>query len=209
MLRAKSSPSIRIAVSLLAGLLPAFFHWLTPEQRQSIKTEYENSQRAELPERESPNLERRSKLVAEQAANAPERLTEERTRSVSVGLEEVKEKAEHYLRGQYTNSGGEMICQVCKSVLPFQLDNGLYYFEKTEFLPSLRNRHYQNYLALCPDHAAMFHYANRSKDLMLDMFMKLEGNELDVVLAKLDETIYFTKKHIDDLKTIITVDQKE
>jgi len=41
------------------------------------------------------------------------------------------------------------------------------------------------------------------------MFMKLEGNELDVVLAKLDETIYFTKEHIDDLKTIIIVDQKE
>ena len=55
-----------------------------------------------------------------------------------------------------------MICQVCQERLPFKLDDGSYYFEKVEFLPELQNRHYQNYLALCPNHAAMYQHANGS-----------------------------------------------
>ena len=57
-----------------------------------------------------------------------------------------------------------MICQVCKTRLPFKLDDGSDYFETVEFLSQLTKHHYQNYLALCPNHAAMFQYANGSAD---------------------------------------------
>lgn len=124
------------------------------------------------------------------------------------GLEDVKLRAAEYLNEQYTNSDGEMICQVCKAALPFKLDDGTYYFETVEFLDELKRRHYQNYLALCPNHGAMFRHALGAHDLMKDMFVDLETTELDVVLAHADETIYFTKKHIADLQTVIAVDEK-
>jgi hypothetical protein len=74
-------------------------------------------------------------------------------------------------------------------------------------LPELKKRHYQNYLALCPNHAAMFKEANGSAELMRSMFVAIAGNELEVVLAQEGATIYFTKTHIADLKKVIEVDQ--
>ena len=139
----------------------------------------------------------------------PERRTEERTRSVSVGRDEVKVQAGQYLSQQYTNADGEMICQICKSRVPFSLDDGTPYFEKVEFLPELTRRHYQNYLALCPNHAAMFQHANGSSDSLESAFLTLVGNELSVVLAQSDTTIYFTRTHVADLQAVITVDRTE
>jgi hypothetical protein len=91
--------------------------------------------------------------------------------------------------------------------MPFKLDDGTPYFEKVEFLPELKKRHYQNYLALCPNHAAIFKEANGSAEFMRDMFVELSGNELEVVLAQEDATIYFTRTHVADLKKVIEVDQ--
>ena len=69
----------------------------------------------------------------------------------------MKEKTKPYLIAQYINRNEEMFCQVCKALLPFKLADGSYYFEMVEFFPEseLRNRHYQNYLALCPNDAAI------------------------------------------------------
>jgi hypothetical protein len=99
-----------------------------------------------------------------------------------------------------------MICQVCKAALPFKLDNGSEHFEKVEFLAELKNRHYQNYLALCPNHAAMFQLANASRNLMRGLFIDLTENEFEVVLAQKNSSIYFTKTHIADLKVVIQND---
>ena len=100
-----------------------------------------------------------------------------------------------------------MICQVCKGRLPFKLDDGAGFFETVEFLPELKRRHYQNYLALCPNHSAMFRHANGSAELMQDIVTQATGNELEIVLARKNETVYFTKTHIADLKRVIEVDE--
>lgn len=184
------------------------FAVLPPEEQERILEDIERKATRELPEHESTNPERRSERVIMQAANAPERRTEERTRSVSVGQGDVKQEAAQYLIQQYTNIDGEMICQVCKASLPFKLDDGSAYFEKVEFLPKLKKHHYENYLALCPNHAAMFQYTNGSADLMQEMFIELVGNELEVVLAQKNATIYFTKTHIADLKNVISTNDK-
>ncbi len=70
----------------------------------------------------------------------------------------------------------------------------------------MKKRHYQNYLALCPNHAAMFQHANGSAELMRKMFVDLTGNKLEVVLAQEDAEIYFTTTHIADLTTVIKHD---
>jgi len=185
------------------------FAALPPEEQERILADRERCPSAELPDHEPANPERRAERVATKAADAPERRTEERMRSVSVGRDEVKQEAAQYLRQQYTNADGEMICQVCKAPLPFKLDDGSDYFEKVELLPELKKRHYQNYLALCPNHAAMFQHANASADSMQDMFVDLAGNELKVVLAQKETTIYFTRTHIADLRDVIRVDRAE
>lgn len=179
---------------------------LPQEEQERILAEQERREPTELPEHEPTNPDRRSGRVAAEAVDAQERLTEERKRSVSIGREAVKQEAAQYLRMQYTNGDDEMICQVCKAPLPFKLDDGSNYFEKVEFLPELKKRHYQNYLALCPNHAAMYQHANGSLELMREMFVEVTGNEIEVVLAQKDASIYFTKTHIADLKSVIAVD---
>ena len=176
------------------------------EDRERFLVEWENLKtRIELPESEPRNPERRAEKVGEIAATAPERKTEMRTRSVSVGREDVKGQADQYLRQQYTNDG-ELFCQVCKCPMPFRLDDGSDYFERVEFLPSLRKLYRENFLALCPTDAAKFKHANGTKDMMLDLFCDLDSEGLEVILAQNDETIYFTKTHIADLNKVIEVD---
>ena len=176
------------------------------EDQERFFTELERK-KVELPDHSPANPERRASRVREMAAEAPKRDTQERMRSVSVGLEAVKAEAHQYhLLLQQHSVDDEIRCQICREQMPFKLDNGSSYFEKVEFLPKLIKLHYQNYLALCPNHSAMFKHANGSKDLMREMFAKIPGNELKVVLAQQNATIYFTKTHIADLRTIIEVD---
>lgn len=183
------------------------FKQVPANQRERLLEEWETSREAvELPDHEPRNPERRAERVSAMAADAPERRTEERTRSVAIGREDVKAEAAQYLQQQYL-SDGDIICQVCKKPMPFKRDDGSVYFEKVEFLAELKNRHHQNYLALCPNHAAMFKHANGTKDFMLEMFTEILGNELELVLAQKDTTIYFTRTHIADLRKVIEVDR--
>ena len=120
-----------------------------------------------------------------------------------------REETAPYLRELYTNADGVTICQACKDRLPFRLADGTYFFEAVEFLPGLERHHYQNYLALCPNHAAMFMHANASKDEMTDGFLALDGNELALTLADQPVSVYFTDTHIADLGVVIEVDDQD
>lgn len=187
-----------------------WFAGLDPEERQKIQDDVERRQQVELPDNSPRNPDRRAELIGQQAVDAPERTTEKRMRSVSIGREDVKQEAAQYLIEQYTNPSGIMFCQICKAELPFRLNNRNYYFEKVDFLPGLQKRHYQNYLALCPNHSAMFQHTNGLTDRMRDMFAKIEENEqLEVVLAQQNMTVYFTETHRLDLQAVVRVELKE
>jgi hypothetical protein len=185
------------------------FAALPPEEQERILADEQRRNTTELPQNEPSNPERRAERVGTKAASAPDRQTEERTRSVSIGLDQVKQEAAQYLRQRYTNADGEMICQICKKAMPFKLDDGRYYFEAVEFLPELTRHHYQNYLALCPNHAAMYQHVNSPSDSTESNFVNLAVNELPVVLAQTDLMIYFTKTHMIDLKEVIRVDRAD
>ncbi|GGJ52687.1 hypothetical protein CDQ92_15125 [Sphingopyxis bauzanensis] len=157
----------------------------------------------QLPKNEPKNPERRALKVSAQAADAPGKVSEHRTRSVSVGIGAVKQEAEQYLRQQYTNPDGEMICQICSKPLPFRLPDGRHYVEKVEFFDDAEKRHFQNYLALCPNHAAMFQYALGSGDVIHETFLACDDGNLEIILAGSDATIYFTGTHMADLKAIM------
>ena len=182
------------------------FAKLSVDDRRHFWLEYDSRQKPSLPEQEPINPERRSTKVAEQSKEAPERVTEKRLRSVPITREEVKSDTRPYLCQQYTNDDGIMICQVCRKALPFKLTDGNYFYEAVEFLPELQRRHYQNYLALCPNHAAMYLYANGATEIMKELFMDMEENELEIVLADEDTIVYFTKTHVADLRAIIAAE---
>ena len=96
-----------------------------------------------------------------------------------------------------------MICQICSKPLPFLLPDGRHYVEKIEFFDDAEKRHFQNYLALCPNHAAMFHYALGSGDVIRQMFLACDDGNLEIILAGKDASIYFTMTHLADLKAIM------
>ena len=184
------------------------FAKLEPDARKRILAKY--ARPVDLPTREPGNRNRRAESVREEARKAPERTTEKRPRSVSLNRDTTKrEKTDPYLRDLYTNANGVTICQACKDRLPFRLADGSYFFEAVEFLPELKRHHYQNYLALCPNHAAMFIYANGSKGVMRDRFLTLDGSELELTLANQPATIYFTDTHVADLRVVIEIDQRD
>ena len=179
------------------------------EELKAFLAERTRRRNFDLPDKEPVNPSRQSDRVSAGASAAPERQTAERTRSVSIGREEVKIESDQYLQEQYTNADADQICQICKDVLPFRLDNGTHFFEAVELLPELKRRHYQNYLCLCPNHSAMFRHANGSKETLTENIAQQTGNQVFVVLAKSEETIYFTKTHLADLQAIIKAEASE
>jgi hypothetical protein len=182
---------------------------IPPEELSAIVAEHTRRKNFDLPDKEIGNPLRRSDRVTAGATAAPDRQTVERTRSVSLGREEVKVESDQYLQQQYTNADADQICQICKDVLPFRLDNGAHFFEAVELLPELKRRHYQNYLCLCPNHSAMFRHANGSKKTLTESIAQQTGNQVSVVLAKGEETIHFTKTHLADLQAIIKAEASE
>ena len=183
------------------------FNDLPEAEQEQILAALENRNKAAVPDRQLANPDRRAKNIREQALKAPDKESAIRERSVSIGREEVKVLADTFLREHYRNSDGEVTCQICKGPLPFKLEDGREYFETVEFLPELRKRHPQNYLALCPNHSAMYRLVNSSKETMREEFQAMESNELPVVLADRDMTIYFSKTHIIDLRAVLEAEE--
>lgn len=176
---------------------------------ESKKREFEGRQTPEFPEHKPRNPQLRNARVGEQAANAPGRIVEKRSRSVSIGREGVKAEAVQYLKELYT-SDGEMFCQICKGPMPFKLADDKPFFETVEFILGLDARHYQNYLALCPNHSAMFKYANNCEDQIRSLFVSIDDSkEIEAFLAQTSVTIRFTETHICDLKKVIEVDNPD
>lgn len=169
-------------------------NWLLAEwKRRSVQ---------DLPDQQTRDPERRSQTVFAEASHATEKRSEERTRLVSVDRSSAKEEAKQYLSHQYTIDD-VMICQLCKSAMPFKLDNGNHYFEAEPLLPELKLIHPQNHLALCPNHAAMFRYTLAGPATLSGQLIALQGNELQVTLAEEEMTLYFTKNHVTDLHAVL------
>lgn len=187
--------------------LVRLFAKLPPDRRRKHIDEAQQELDFELPENEPKNEELRSRRVGEDAIDAPDRETEKRERSVSMNREAVKAGAIQYLIQQYTNDDQAMICQVCQRELPFKRLNGDYYFEAVEFITELELRHYQNYLALCPNHAAMFKHSNASKDRLKELFLGMGRTcKIDVDLANAMHSIYFTETHKVDFAAVINAE---
>lgn len=163
----------------------------------------------ELPEGGVNNPERRRKRMQDDSANAPDKESVKRERSVQPGINEDTAKAKAYLRANYVNPDGDLICQCCRQIMPFMVGE-LYYFEAVKCIKDLQKRHIENRLALCPVCAAKYQYAGKTDDQELQSRIinhvapdTAPAVEIPVHLAGKEYKLHFVGKHWFDLKTIL------
>jgi hypothetical protein len=120
-----------------------------------------------------------------------------------------------WLRSQYTNQDNEMVCQLCKKVMPFKKLDGHYYFEAVEIVKGIKEELEEKFLALCPVCAAKYKYfvkgesgGRKQMDDITSYILENDGLEIPVLLDNEKETIKFTQLHYNRLK-IIFQKQKE
>ena len=164
-------------------------------------------QKPAFPERASSNPERRRERLAEQLSDAPNKEYEQRDRSVRTTKGAVDQVL--WLRNQYKNEAGQMICQVCKEEMPFIKRDGEHYFEAVEALSRdhFTMEHEAQFLALCPLCAAMYkEFVKQDEGAMVvlkNALINMDGFEVPLHLGDLDTSIRFVETHRDDLRTII------
>jgi hypothetical protein len=181
------------------------FSKIPPEEQARLLEEHRSrtSTGDEFPDHSIRNKELRVQRIREEVAQTPLKQSEVRQRSVSVGYEDTKSSAKLYLREQYTNSNGVMCCQVCQSALPFRLPTGEYYFEAVEAISGSSRRLRETFLALCPNHAAMFQYANDQRERIQELLETAVGQEIELTLGGQATTMRFTETHIADIQTCL------
>ena len=179
----------------------AFANLPAAAQERFLSSIQSQEESVELPERQVRNGEIRSQRVGDQAKQTPDKASIVKPRSTQLGLEAAKADAKIYLRDQYTNGYGQMVCQVCKDEMPFKLPNGSYYFEAVEILNNSPKRFREGYLCLCPNHAAAYQFANAQKETMSELIAMASGNEVELELGGVQTTVYFTQMHLADVKS--------
>lgn len=167
--------------------------------------------RASFPELASENPSRRAEVASADAINAPIRETEEKVRQIVRGQGQVSEETRAYLKQNYTNESGELICQSCHSVMPFKLKDGTWYFEAVQVVPGRKRMHRANALAMCPLCAARYKYVRDTKDqAVIDDLLAITVEpgqglvEVAVLIAGRRTTLRFTGKHAIDLQAALS-----
>ena len=164
-------------------------------------------QKPACPERASSNPERRRERLAKQLGDAPNKEYEQRDRSVRTTKGAIDPVL--WLRNQYKNEAGQMICQVCKEEMPFRKRDGEHYFEAVEALS--RNHftmeHEAHFLALCPLCAAMYkEFVKQDEGAVVELknvLTNADDIEVPLHLGELDTSIRFVETHYHDIKTIL------
>jgi hypothetical protein len=176
------------------------------EAAQIIK----NFVKPDQPEGAVVNPLRRMRGIQEHRENAPTKEAVLRERAIQPNVQNVVAEAKAYLRAKYTNPLGQMVCQICRSEMPFKLKTGEYYFEAVQVIRGLSNHFYENRLALCPTCAAMYQFARKTSDDELKKIIKVFGIEnmgssveLDLMLAGSLKKLRFVGVHFFDLKVVL------
>lgn len=175
-----------------------------PEFLKRLEAE---SQKPAFPERPSRDPERRGERTAQQHAESREKEYERRERSVRVSRGEIDPKT--WLREQYTNRDGEMICQICQKEMPFKKRDGEYYFEAVEALSDkyFSREHESQFVALCPLCAAMYEeFIKREKSSMSELHEALtvsDGLEIPLELGERRARLRFVETHMVDMRAVL------
>lgn len=155
----------------------------------------------ELPDRVSPNPERRITKIVDEVESTPAKMRETRPRTVDPDYGGAQGDARAYLKHQYTNDD-VMFCQLCQLPQPVML-NGEPHFEAVDCIGGINSHHEQNNLALCPNHSAMFRNGGLTPDVLRRAILECERQRIPLNLAGNDVELYFTQQHLGDLHAVL------
>lgn len=179
-----------------------------PDEFARLKAEIASrDQRPVFLTRKVNNPERRQERLTEQLAESPKKEYEERERSVRKTRGTIDPSL--WLREQYTNDDGQMVCQICKKEMPFRKRNGEHYFEAVEAFSQgyLPMEHEAQFLALCPLCAAMYKELVKKDDAAMAnlrvILLNMGSLEAPLSLGDLETTIEFVEPHFQDIRTIL------
>jgi len=164
-----------------------------------------------FPSKKSSNSERREDKISKQYPEAPEKEYEKKTRSIRTSKGTID--PDTYLRSKYTNEEEEMICQICKEVMPFKKRNREHYFERVEVLSKdLKKEHEAQFLALCPLCAAMYKEFVKKDEASMKAFksdlINSEQPEISLTLGDKKTSIQFVEDHWRDIRTILQMEEE-
>lgn len=189
-----------------------WFARLSEGAKKEIRQRHESERRPPPEFREPRNPERRRKKAKELAKGAPRRMTEHRQRSTVEGEAKLKEDARTKLRAKYEDHAHVSLCQVvgCQD-RSFKLKEGMWYFEAVRFL-RLSRMIADDYVALCPRHAAMYQHAKEPDGLKQEFAQKCsvenhgKGMRIPVVLAGENIDVLLAPEHVIDLEAALEMD---
>ena len=158
-----------------------------------------------LPEDAPVNAERRKEKIIEKYHKAPKKRYGKKNQSKKITRNSIDPKT--WLREKYTNKEGQMICQICKKVMPFKKKNGEYYFEAIELFNDFDREMEEFYIALCPLCAAMYNeFVKHDEGAMKSLknaLINSADTEVPLQLGELDTSVRFVESHFLDIRTII------
>ena len=166
-----------------------------------------DEERPQFSRADSADPERRRLRMQRAYSEAPKKSYINRIREVRPTRNRIDPQIQ--LREWYTNEFGEMVCQICRSVMPFKKRDEEYYFEAVEALSDLYlpKEYESQYLALCPLCAAKYkEFVKRDGKAMKEVYRALmESNRLDVslTLGTSSASVRFVQKHFIDLQEIL------
>lgn len=176
---------------------------VTPEELAEIELRRQDKlHRPTMPDKVSPDPERRAVKTVEGARNTPERTQETRARTVDPDYGDAQGEARTYLKHQYTNDDGVMFCQLCQHPQPVLLD-GVPHFEAVDCVDGINAHYEQNNLALCPNHAAMYKNSGLTPDAIQHAILECDGQKIPLNLAGNEKELYFTQQHLGDLRAVL------
>ena len=177
-----------------------------PGQLEKLKEMVElNRMKPSFPERPSANPKRRTERAKRDASEAPRKQYEERSRSVRTST--TAGDKDTYLRENYTNDNGQLVCQICKEEMPFRRRDGEYYFESVQLFDDLSGEHVAAHLALCPLCAAKYkEFVKRNPKYASTVRNSISSSEhliVDIDLGRETGSIRFVEKHLLDVRGVL------
>lgn len=161
-----------------------------------------------FPTGQAANPEDRKKRVRKRYDQSENKEYEKKERNVKISGP--SEDPKEWLKILYTNYDNILVCQMCKTAMPFKLKDGSYHFEAVQIDDRFKNEWHELYLAMCPNCAAMYRFIVKKNEAMIDNFLenlsKDDGTYQVPVKLGINGTssISFVEKHLNDIILCLT-----
>lgn len=170
---------------------------------------HENVKEEDFPSRKVNDPSIRTEIIKTQNKLADYKEYEEKIKLSRAHKDRISSEIKLYLKTQYTNKHGALICQVCTNPMPFKIGED-YYFERVEIFKKekLDKEVKFPYLALCPNCAAKYKYLVKNQQSRIEEveWAIKEWIDEDSISIQLDNesiNINFTDQHFHDLKSLL------